>query len=70
MSDPMYDGICEPRERIHRAARHALPDDPWRVEKENRAAEVFERLRVASWHGRRANRAPQERETTTEGVRG
>lgn len=33
---------------IHRAARHALPDDPWRVEKEKRAAEVFERLRVAS----------------------
>ena len=55
---------------IHRAARHALPDDPLRDEKEKRAAEVLERLRVASWHGRRANRAPQERETTTEGVRG
>ena len=66
MSDPMYDGICEPRERIHRAARHALPDDPWRAEKEKRAAEVFERLRVASWHGRRANRAPENRPEDTE----
>lgn len=66
MSDPMYDGICEPRERIHRAARHALPDDPWRAEKEKCAAEAFERLRVASWHGRRANRAPENRPEDTE----
>ena len=51
---------------IHRAARHALPDDPWRAEKEKRAAEVFERLRVASWHGRRANRAPENRPEDTE----
>lgn len=54
-----YGSVCNP-----------FGDDPWRTEKEKRAAEVFERLRVASWHGRRANRAPQERETTTEGVRG
>ena len=51
---------------IHRAARHALPDDPWRVEKEKRAAEVFERLRVASWHGRRANRKPENRAESTD----
>lgn len=51
---------------IHRAARHALPDDPWRAEKEKRAAEVFDRLRVASWHGRRANRAPENRLEDTE----
>ena len=55
---------------IRRAARHALSDDPWREYKIARAIEVEEALRVASWHGRRANRAPQERETTTEGVSG
>ena len=53
---------------IHRAARHALNGDPYAAEKVAKAIEVEERLRVASWHGRRANRAPQERETTTEGV--
>jgi predicted nuclease with TOPRIM domain len=30
------------------------------------SAEVFERLRVASWHGRRANRAPENRPEDTE----
>ena len=49
---------------IHRAARHALADDPWMAEKVAKAVEVFERLRVASWRGRRANRAPQGREST------
>jgi len=44
---------------IHRAARHALPDDPWRAEREAKAVEVLERLRDASWHGRRENRKPE-----------
>lgn len=45
---------------IHRAARHALADDPWRAEKEAKAVEVLARLRDASWHGRRANREPTQ----------
>jgi hypothetical protein len=48
---------------IHRAARHALPDDPWMAEKVAKAVEVEERLRVASWHGRRANREPENKPT-------
>ncbi|MCL5460070.1 hypothetical protein M3M33_15645, partial [Loigolactobacillus coryniformis] len=53
MSDPMYDGICEPRERIHRGARHALHDDPWRAEKAAQAVEVERRLDAAQKAGKR-----------------
>lgn len=49
-----------------RAARHALPDDPWRAEKEAKAVEVLERLRDAAWHGRRANRKPENRAESTD----
>lgn len=51
---------------IRRAARHALSDDPYEAEKVARAVEVFERLRAASWHGRRANRAPEDRREFTD----
>lgn len=52
---------------IHRAARHALPDDPWRAEKEAKAVEVLERLRDASWHGRRAHRKPENKGESNDG---
>ena len=36
---------------IHRAARHALADDPWRAEKVARAVEVERRLDAAQKAG-------------------
>lgn len=51
---------------IHRAARHALPDDPWRAEKVAKAVEVERRLDVAQKVGKRqavrlqANREARE----------
>lgn len=53
-------------EAIHRAARHALPDDPWRAEKEAKAVEVERRLDAAQKAGKRqavrlqANREARE----------
>lgn len=41
--------------------RRIVQGDPYETEKVAKAAEVFERLRLASWHGRRANRKPENR---------
>jgi len=70
MSDPMYDGIVEPCPvAIHRAARHALADDPWRVEKEAKAVEVLERLDAAQKAGEKiARRLHANREAKQAGL--
>ena len=44
---------------IHRAARHALADDPWRVEKVARAVEVERRLDAAQKAGKKLARSIQ-----------
>ena len=41
---------------IHRAARHALPDDPWRAEKVAKAVEVEARLDAAQKAGEKVGR--------------
>ena len=41
---------------IHRAARHALPDDPWRAEKVARAVEVEARLDAVQKAGEKVAR--------------
>ena len=43
--------------------RQIVKGDPYAAEKVAKATEVFERLRVASWHGRRANREPENKPT-------
>ena len=48
---------------IHRAARHALPDDPWRAEKVAKATEVLDRIEKAGKvvaRGLQANREAKQ----------
>lgn len=50
------------RERM----RRIVQGDPYEAEKVAKAVEVEERLRLASWHGRRANRAPENNPEPTD----
>ena len=50
---------------IHRATRHALPDDPWRAEKVAKATEVLDRIESAGRHNYirlQANKGARETE--------
>lgn len=45
---------------IHRAARHALPDDPWRDAKVAHAVEVMDRAERVGKHNATALQATRE----------
>lgn len=51
---------------IHRAARHALPDDPWRAEKVAKAIEALDRIEKAG--KRNATRLQATREAKEAGL--